>query len=992
MDALLRSTLGSCLGDALERLAWPATVSEHTSLEGPSILITEPDQTTPVVLAIAVPPSRSPFDDVVRDRARSVASRLHVPWVLVTSFRRTVLYSVDNITRRRAPEELVVTQVGGPDVLSVDDVMIAAHRVGATESLRQCLATVRDGAPVTPEKAPFLIGRLTNLFDELLACTDRSDHQTVAVERFGTSVLGYALLSQRYAETLPPLQVPYGTRSRGLLLDLLGAYLREANRQGHQLFPESLADVVVPPERELLFASVATDLVHLVENIRLERFNTEEIQTVVDAVLLWCARVRQTPVPTIDAIDLAIMASPLADLPHQSEPRILEIGSTLGMFGVRTRLLLPRAETCVFAATDLEERQTLLRASGQLAERDEVAVLRSIADSQRPWDVVCAAFTHTVDAYQLRTLLEAIDLTDTGVVVLYLPLRVLRDASFAEFRRTVVDHFDVRWVFTADAEPLAEPDNGVCCLILSLVREGASQEPSNFGFIRVALSSLIPPAASLRTFTLDRAERLRVFLRYLLSSERGKINDEVVVRRVARSTLHLRSTDDHAGWDDLIVPPDVIANILRSLSGKLRPLHELGDAFSGIRTGANDVLAPDVGEIADGDLEDRYWQRTLSDGRQVDNTVITSADELSSIAGIPSADRRLLLLPDDRSQLEGTHIHTLLERAERDGVHTRTSVRGRDAWWHLEEPPTPHVIVPKQQRQRWLITTNPAHAFITDACIGVTLNDPMLADAVSIWMNSTLGLFLSELVQTSDHVADVTVRDVKEFLVPTEEILRSIDTRKFKDLLYRPQHTLADEYGTDDADVVRPSMVRRDRRRLDRLFMEELFGMTEEEQRWVYRFALAWRGSQTNVRHLANALAAQISLQQRIQPMWQWYAPRMEQLPQGTVRSILLPDGVTRAEHAQSMFTHQVSLFRGAKKGDVIDCSTADEAELITILANLGKRAIDLPVDAPLLAEVLPLVQQFAQRVDAAIADVLQIVPGDLREAVRTQIRHVMVS
>ena len=195
--------------------------------------------------------------------------------------------------------------------------------------------------------------------------------------------------------------------------------------------------------------------------------------------------------------------------------------------------------------------------------------------------MLCVALTHDTDPYQLQTTLTTVTIVEGGSVVLFVPLRVLREKAFGEFRQFLTERFDVRWVFTADAEPLAEPDNGTCCVVLQPLLEGTVPEPTNFGFIRTAMSALIPPSASLRTFSLDRVERLRVFLRYLVSSERGKINQEVVVRRVARSSLLLRTLEADAGWDDFIVPPDVIASILQKLTGRLRPLQSLGDVFSG---------------------------------------------------------------------------------------------------------------------------------------------------------------------------------------------------------------------------------------------------------------------------------------------------------------------------------------------------------------------------------------------------------------------------
>jgi hypothetical protein len=287
---------------------------------------------------------------------------------------------------------------------------------------------------------------------------------------------------------------------------------------------------------------------------------------------------------------------------------------------------------------------------------------------------------------------------------------------------------------------------------------------------------------------------------------------------------------------------------------------------------------------------------------------------------------------------------------------------------------------------------NTAHAFSTDACIEIVLDMPEHAQPLAIWMNSSVGLFLSELVQRSAHATDVTARDVQEFPVPTDDILQQLDAKRFREFLYRPIRSIAEEFGTNDADVVRPHTVKKDRRRLDAFIMSDLFALTDEEQRWIYRFALAWRHANSNIRHLAAALATEAEVRYKLRPMREWYSTRIEQLPQGASRTIIMPVQITRAEASQSMFSSQVTLFRNSKREDVIECASAEEAELIALLVNLGKRSIDLPTDVLLIREVLPLVHTFASDLDRITSELLAIIPEDLREQVGAEMREVLRS
>ena len=992
MDAALHEALSACLTDAIDRANIHAFVAEYPSVEGNFLLVTTGDN-TPLLLASVVDINDSPFNEQARDRARNVGARLHAPYLLVTSLRSTVLYATDAVTKRQAPERQVLMRVKGAEVNTLEDALVAANRVAITEALRQTILAAQDGRFVERRPEEFFVDRVTGTLEEILSCTKKNEATVNAAERLGLSVVGYALLQQRSPD-LDELSVPSTSTSGSLLLDIISAFLREAGRRGHTFFPDGVTDIDFKASQEHLFASSVKDLVHTAKEIDLSRFSDEQKRSVVDAMLMWCSGTRHIPVPTIDAMDLALAAGRVLDMPHSSTPRILEAGSSMGLVGIRTRLAIPGATANVYASSDLEERSMLLRAAGQLDDQDDLKVISREDLTGEPFDVVAFTFTTPDTVDQLSDLIDEVEMSADAVCLMFVPMSLLRNEQHGELRQQLASKLDIQWVLTSGADPLAEPDEGICCIVARPL--GNEVSTTNFAFIRTRFEQLIPPAASIRDLSLERVERFRVFLRYLVTSRHGKMNAEVVVRRIDRGALLYRSSLKGAGWDDLLIPPDVIASILRKLSHKLRPLDSMADVSGGIRTGANDTFAPELTDIVDRQIEDVYWQRNDSKGEAIDNVILTSLDEVSSIAGIPDAERRLLLLPEDRNELKGTNADSLLKQAEKGKIHKRPSVRNRDPWWYLGEPPTPHAIIPKQQRHRWLVIDNVSKAFVTDAFIGVRFNEPdrltNLSEKVVLWMNSSLGLFMSELVQREAHVADVTVRDAHEFPIPEDAVLDQIDVRRHRDFLYRPVRSIAEEFGSENADAVRPDTIARDRRRLDKFFMNDVFELTSEEQEWVYRFALAWRSTPSNVRHLANALAAEIMLSNKLRPLREWYSVRIEQLPDDASRTIVLPPGVDRAEAAQSMFNHQVTFYQGKTQDDVMECGSAEEAELVELLVNLGKRSIDVPTDLPLVNEVLPLIKSFAKDLDKAIKERSKVIPKDLRKNVASDIRTVFTS
>jgi hypothetical protein len=358
--------------------------------------------------------------------------------------------------------------------------------------------------------------------------------------------------------------------------------------------------------------------------------------------------------------------------------------------------------------------------------------------------------------------------------------------------------------------------------------------------------------------------------------------------------------------------------------------------------------------------------------------------------GIPRSDRRLLLLPEDRNAMQGTNVLTRIERAERDGVHLRPSIRNRSVWWHVPTPSIAHLIIPKQQHRRWIVHVNSIDAYATDAFIGVTLANITQRDAVALWMNSTLGLFFSQLMRLTDNVADITVRDTQEFPIPDDAVLSVIADPSLQQLTRRAIATLADEFGASSSDTIRPETVRRDRRKLDVLLMQDVFGLTDEEQRWIYRFAYAWWSRPSNVRHLTNTLLHELERDHKLRPLKTWYAPYINQLPAANRREVVLESGITRAEVDGTMFGWRVRTWKWARPDVVLDCESQEEAECIALLAGLGKVHIELPTDAILISEILPKLRQYAEDLRKHLTRLISPFPEDLRPALQRAINKLM--
>jgi hypothetical protein len=988
---ILRSTLTSCLqqltADASKRL----TIEEFTSVEGAFLMLKHADGT---VLAVvdAIQPTESPFDDVPRDKLRSVASRVQSPYFILTNIRRVVTYRTDAVTKRLPDEEQVVGWQQGADVRTAEDTKASGVQLSLVAALSHAVnwLTIESSIPQQQQvrdASAFFSERVLSMFDDLTSCTEPTAEQREYTLRLGTSILAYVLMHVRNRDAFDRLAIPYGTRSSDLMLDLVGAYFRQARRKGYAMLPHSVANVRVLPDRQEVFRMTLADLIHFLHRFDPERLTDHELHRAVDAILQRCARISRTSVPTIDALDLALRA--VVHVRDHAPERIslLEIGQTQGLASVR-QMLMAQGTPCearVYARNSEDERAIVLRASGKLDVAADVQILRETRAARRQWDLVVATSADVTERHRLRLLLERMPIAADGCVVLFLPLSSLHDDRYTAMRQALAAGYAIEWVIMSDVEALAEPDAGVCCIVARKTEVEHHRHLARFVYLRRPIAAFFPSSKASRDLEQARLKSLDAFIAYLDASDRGKVNDEAVVRMIPQSNL-----TDAGSWEDYLIPPDVLSSILRKTLHRMRPLSSIADVGGGLRTGANEIFAPDTHDIATNNLESEYWQRTRENGTTVDATILTSADDIESIMGIPRSDRRLLLLPEDRNAMQGTNVLTRIERAERDGVHLRPSIRNRSVWWHVPTPSIAHLIIPKQQHRRWIVHVNSIDAYATDAFIGVTLANITQRDAVALWMNSTLGLFFSQLMRLTDNVADITVRDTQEFPIPDDTVLSVIADPSLQQLTRRAIATLADEFGASSSDTIRPETVRRDRRKLDVLLMQDVFGLTDEEQRWIYRFAYAWWSRPSNVRHLTNTLLHELERDHKLRPLKTWYAPYINQLPAANRREVVLESGITRAEVDGTMFGWRVRTWKGARPDVVLDCESQEEAECIALLAGLGKVHIELPTDAILISEILPKLRQYAEDLRKHLTRLISPFPEDLRPALQRAINKLM--
>lgn len=990
VEASARTLVRQALSDAIDRSGSPFTLEDMSTVDGTYLRLRTADGATHSIIEVLAP-SHHPYDELYREKARSVATRAQAPRFLVCNLRRCVVYRTDAVVRRAPDEEQIERSLFIAESFTLDDAS-TSHNVQRMADVFRTFLTHE--APALLEADELLSARLEESTTDVLACTDGSPAQRTAVVRLVTSILAYDVLQLRHEESLDRLTLPYGLRAPRLLLDIVGAFLRDARDKGHRMFPARVSDVHVLPHRADLFRAVLADCVAFLQRMDLERIPTSGMHRAIDRYLTWSSSLRHHPTPILDIVDAALRMAV-----RNGPMRLLEIGSTNGLAALRAlhhadALGADAPTVRVYAPTADDARMVQLRTTGRLDEHSPVRFIEHHERVDRPWTTVCISGHDIADRHRLRLLLERLPLVDDGTVIIFLPSSSLHDARFAGVRSALAARFDVEWVMVSDVQPLSDPDVAMCMIVARQRGGEDTSAPARFVYLRAPLTNFFLSCESPRERDAKRIGSIDAFLRYLSASERGKNNDEAVVRMVPQLQVRASADSPMSSWADHLIPSDVLSRILQKAERKLVPLHTLAAVASGLRTGAHEFFLPDMEQIVHEGIEQKYWQRTLMSGTTVDNAVINASTEFTAITSAPITDHRLLLIHDTARELQGTNMGTRIEAAERDGIHARATVRGRDRWYDLGDVRVPDIVFGRRHEGRWLAYLNTSHAFITDSCVGVHVNDTSQADALALWMNSTVGLFFHHLFKRTHTDIDMTVTELSLFPVPSVQILRDTQPRRHREFLCRPIASLVEELGTTVAECARPDLVRRDRRRADAYFMDTVFAFSPEEQRWIYRLALLWWTEPTsNLRHLTHAIMHDLEVRHKLRPLSTWYTQEIEQLPNDATRTIIVPDSITHAEVSSTMFSHTVRLMRGQRTEDVIDCASKAEAEIIVLLCDLGKITIEIPKDEVLIDALLPQLHQFRHTLESAMDAACSALPDDdIRDMVKRSVRARMTA
>jgi len=339
-------------------------------------------------------------------------------------------------------------------------------------------------------------------------------------------------------------------------------------------------------------------------------------------------------------------------------------------------------------------------------------------------------------------------------------------------------------------------------------------------------------------------------------------------------------------WGKYIRAPEIFFKILEKGSNLFVSLKEVAEVRRGFTTGANEFFYLTQDRIDELKIEREFWMHpvkysewlkikdlipeediwidrngeyfrksqyakehklddVLIDGNVIwiPNYVIKSPRECKSIVVNPKDLKyRVLLIHKDKKELKGTNVLKYIEWGEEQRFHERPTCASREKWYDLGKRDYGNGFWMMTIRDRFISWLSLGHIYVDARLYDIYVKKGQSPEFLIAYLNSTLNTLIVELSSRSygggGGPIDVKVYEVMQLPVPNPDLIidhREEITQVVKELAQREIGNIFKEIGTDKVDEVSLHNVNPDRLKLDRIFMNKILGLSDEELLEVYR-------------------------------------------------------------------------------------------------------------------------------------------------------------
>jgi len=395
-------------------------------------------------------------------------------------------------------------------------------------------------------------------------------------------------------------------------------------------------------------------------------------------------------------------------------------------------------------------------------------------------------------------------------------------------------------------------DINTSIVILEKCRDKNEREINyaRFVYLKKPLRELYPAAQDLWEKQVGRLNDIEKLKRTILAHNDFYENEEMKIYPITQKELWNEGYDAKekkyigSKWGKYIRAPVIYFKIIEKVGEKLVPLKEIADVRFGIKTGANEFFYLSEEEIKLKKIEKEYWMHKNNKGELEPNYVIEKANESKKAEIDPDNLKcRVLFINKSLDMIKNKGILLHIKHGERKNYDSRPTCESRGQsrpWFDLGENINDPIALPERTRLRHVAFYNPRRVSLNKNLYGVSVKKSGLNKTIAVMLNSTLTALFLEIFSRQPGGGggplDMDVIVAQNLLIPNVKLIEKFKKQLLKlNILKRNIESVFKEIGTEDKDQINMDSVSPDRCELDAIVMNDMLGLTENDQLDVYR-------------------------------------------------------------------------------------------------------------------------------------------------------------
>lgn len=564
----------------------------------------------------------------------------------------------------------------------------------------------------------------------------------------------------------------------------------------------------------------------------------------------------------------------------------------------------------------------------------------------------------------------------------------------------LLNNFKIITIISSKVELWFEDaDIDTCIIILQKTSNKVEKDNSFIKFVSLKkpLRFFIPPAQDIWDKQAERLGSINNLKRTIIFHENFYENDEFRIYPILQKEIWLEGYDIEneiylgSNWGKFLRAPKIYFEILNKFRARFIPLINLAKVRFGIKTGANEFFYLNKLDIQKWNIEKKFIK-----------PIIFSLKEISGYkVDKEKLKKYIIICPKEKHKLTGTYLLKYINFGEKEGYDKRPTCASRKPWYSLaknwEFAP---IIFPAKVGERMPVFLN-ENIYEDKKLYGIIPKKLENTKIIAGILNSSLARLFIECncrqLIGSQAIADIDVIKVKNLLIidikkiPKEKINKIL--LAFDQLLKTKSEGIFKEIG-DDINKIDINNIKPELRNLDRIIMEEILGLSNDEQLEIYKGIVDIVKSRIEKSKNRNKTKkGQIDYDSLVKliidkigenNIGKYYNKVILNI--NLLKKIILPKTSGKIKIEQDLFSWKV--FKGK---EFIECSSELEARYINIFLYSYMEDLMIPEDESILKETVLQLESIENNLNEIITPYLEsiISPNERKKLNRMLLKHI---